>query len=78
MAEKSRYLICSIKLALPAILRRLKSKNDEEAKRALRDYKKLVERFYTENQYLMASAQYKAALEDTEYFAVLIELADHY
>lgn len=67
-----------IKLSLLAILKRLKSKNDEEVKLAFQDYAKLVEQFYVENQHLMAPQQYKAALEDMEYFAVLIELADHY
>ncbi len=78
MAEDSKDVIRSIKLALPAILKRLKSENDEEAKKALRDYTELVERFCTENQDLMAPAQCKAALQDAEYFAVLLELADHY
>jgi hypothetical protein len=45
---------------------------------ALRDYKKLVDRFYRKNEHLMAPAQYKAALEDLEYFAALIELEEHY
>jgi MarR-like DNA-binding transcriptional regulator SgrR of sgrS sRNA len=42
---------------------------------AERDLQKLVDRFYHENQDLMAPGQYEAAKKDFEYFTTLVEMA---
>ena len=45
---------------------------------AERDLQKLVDRFYHENQDLMAPGQYEAAKKDFEYFTTLVEMALEY
>ena len=41
-------------------------------------YSQLVDRFYEENEYLMAPQQYEAAKKDFEYLIRLLELAEEY
>jgi len=45
---------------------------------AEQDLEKLVDRFYHENQDVMAPGQYEAAKKDFEYFTTLIEMALEY
>ena len=45
---------------------------------AERDLQKLVDRFYHENQDLMAPGQYEAAKKDVQYFTTLVEMALEY
>lgn len=53
--------------------------DDEEAVQAVQStYKKLVKRFYRETHEFLAYQQYKAAINDPEYFMQLILLACHY
>lgn len=49
-----------------------------EDNKTLKQYHQIVEQFYRENEHLISPAQYKAALEDIEYFARLVILAEHY
>ena len=60
------------------IYQRLQSPDAEEVKEAMGEYLQLVDRFYEENEYLMAPEQYETAKEDFEYFIMLIELAEAY
>ena len=57
---------------------RLQSSDDAEVKAAMGEYLQLVNRFYEENEHLMAPQQYEAAKKDFEYFLRLIELAQEY
>jgi hypothetical protein len=53
--------------------------DDDEAVRAIqKSYEKLVDRFYHENQDMLAHQQYRAARNDPEYFMQLILLAYHH
>ncbi len=70
--------IISTKLSLMSILNRMKSSDENEATEVLKQYNQIVEQFYHENEHLMSPSQYRAALRDVKYFAVLVELADHY
>jgi len=45
---------------------------------AEQDLEKLIDRFYHENQDVMAPGQYEAAKKDFEYFTTLIEMALEY
>jgi len=60
------------------IYQRLQSPDAEEVKAAMGDYLQLVDRFYEENEYLMAPQQNATAKKDFEYFMRLIELAEEY
>jgi len=48
--------------------------HDEKSKETYWD---LVDRFYRENEEMMAPQQYRAAKDDPDYFLVLIQLAYH-
>jgi len=61
-----------------SIYTKLQSPDAEEVKRAMREYLQLVDRFYSENENLMAPRQYEAAKQDFEYFMRLVELAEEY
>ena len=61
-----------------SIYTKLQSPDAEEVKAAMADYLQLVDRFYEENEYLMAPQQHAKAKKDFEYFMRLIELAEEY
>ena len=54
----------------------LQSSDAEAVKAAMGEYLQLVDRFYAENERLMAPQQYETAKMDFEYFMRLIELAE--
>ena len=56
----------------------LQSSDAEEVKGAMGEYLQLVDRFYRENENLMAPQQYATAKENFEYFVQLLELAEEY
>ena len=58
-----------------SLLSKLQSSDPEEVKAAMREYLRLVDRFYQENRDRMAPQQYTAAQVDVEYFLRLVELA---
>ncbi len=58
-----------------SLLSKLQSSDPEEVKAAMKEYLRLVDRFYQENRDRMAPQQYKAAQVDAEYFLRLVELA---
>jgi len=58
------------------IFKKLQSPGTEEVKAAMGEYLQLVDRFYAENEHLMAPQQYETAKMDFEYFMRLIELAE--
>ena len=53
----------------------LENSDTSVVRAAERDLQKLVDRFYHENQDLMAPGQYEAAKKDFEYFTTLVEMA---
>jgi hypothetical protein len=53
--------------------------DDDEAIRAIqKPYQRLVDRFYYENQDMLAYQQYQASKNDPEYFMQLVILALHH
>ena len=61
-----------------SIYKKLQSPDQEEVKAAMGEYLQLVDRFYEDNEHLMAPRQYEAAKTDFEYFMRLIALAVEY
>jgi len=61
-----------------SIHKKLQSPDTEEVKAAMGEYLKLVDRFYEENEYLMAPQQQAKAKKDFEHFIRLIKLAEEY
>ena len=57
------------------IYKKLQSSDAEAVKAAMEEYLQLVDRFYEENEHLMAPQQYEAAKKDFEYFMRLVDLA---
>ena len=56
----------------------LENSDTSVVRAAERDLQKLVERFYDENEELIAPGQYEAAKKDFEYFTTLVEMALEY
>ena len=56
----------------------LQSSDAEAVKADMGEYLQLVDRFYEENEHLMAPQQYATAKKDFEYFMRLIVLAEEY
>jgi hypothetical protein len=55
------------------------SPDEEVSLTAQKEYGKLVNKFYSENQSMIAPQQYEGAKNDITYFIVLIELTiEHY
>jgi len=67
-----------IKQKALSIHTKLQSPDQEEVKAAMGEYLQLVDRFYEENEHLIAPQQYEAAKTDFEYFMRLIALAVEY
>jgi predicted nucleotidyltransferase len=67
-----------MKLAALSIREKLDSSNPADVQNAMKEYAALVDRFYQDNEYLMAPQQYKAAKKDFEYFLRLLDLAIHH
>jgi len=61
-----------------SIYTKLQSSEAGEVKTGMEEYLQLVDRFYEENEHLMASQQYEAAKKDFEYFMRLIKMAEEY
>lgn len=59
-----------------SIYKKLQSPHPEEVKVAMIEYLQLVDRFYEENEHLMAPQQYETAKKDFEYFMRLVQLAE--
>ncbi|MBA7580447.1 hypothetical protein ES708_22338 [subsurface metagenome] len=56
------------------IYAKLQGPDAEEVKAAMGEYLQLVDRFYSENENLIAPQQFEAAKKDFEYFMRLIDL----
>ena len=50
----------------------------ESIRMAEKAFQQLIDRFYQENEDMMAPQQYEAAKKDFEYFMRLVDLAYHY
>jgi len=61
-----------------SIYNKLQSPDPVEVKAAMGEYLQLVDRFYEENEYLLAPQQHAKAKKDFEYFMRLVELAEEY
>lgn len=67
-----------MKITALGILARLHSNDTVDVQSAMQEYVALVDRFYQENEELMAPEQGKAAKQDYEYFLRLLDLAIAY
>lgn len=56
----------------------LEGRDEKGIEKAKATYEDLVDRFYQENEEMMAPQQYEAAKKDIEYFMQLVDLAYHY
>lgn len=74
MSNKTAHM----KQEAQSIYAKLQSLDAEEVKVAMVDYLQLVDRFYEENEHLMAPQQYETSKKDFAYFMRLIELAGEY
>ena len=76
MTELDKVL--QIKKEVLHIQGKLMSSDVEDVKAAMKEYTKLVDRFYHENKDFIAPQQYNAIRRDFEYFIFLVELAAAY
>jgi hypothetical protein len=67
-----------MKLTALSIREKLDSLNPADVQNAMNEYAALVDRFYQNNEYLMAAQQCAAAKKDFEYFMRLVDLATAY
>lgn len=67
-----------MKLSAMQILETLKSANADDAMKAMQEYTDMVDRFYQDNEHLMAPTQYVQAKQDFEHFMRLLDLAVHH
>ncbi|HUS87976.1 MAG TPA: hypothetical protein VMW91_01170 [Desulfosporosinus sp.] len=70
--------IAQMKQKALSIYTKLQSPDPQEVQAAMGEYLQLVDRFYHENEHLIAPQQYEAAKKDFEYFMRLIDLAVAY
>ena len=68
-------LLSAMILNLKYIEQRLESSDAVEVVSAMRDYRILVDKFYSEFQDFMAPQQYEGATKNLEYFTLLLESA---
>jgi hypothetical protein len=76
--QSHRNNLQEIKLSALAILVRINSTDTADVQNAMGEYAALVDRFYRDNENLMAPQQHRAAKQDFEYFMRLLELAIQY
>jgi hypothetical protein len=76
--QNHRNNLQEIKLSALSILARINSADTVDVQNAMGEYAALVDRFYRDNEHLMAPQQYRVAKTDFEYFMRLLDLAIAY
>lgn len=76
--REQRNNLAEMKVSALGILERLHSNYTVDVQSAMQEYVALVDRFYQENEEMVAPQQYEVAKKDFEYFLRLLDLAIAY